>query len=53
MTPARVSWACAFVPASRCCECEWNRSVRKLEQIRKYLTAQRVFVKVSEYMYLY
>ena len=33
--------------------CEWNRSVRKLERICKYLMAQRVFVKVSEYIYLY
>ena len=33
--------------------CERNRSVRKLERICKYLMAQRVFVKVSEYIYLY
>lgn len=46
-------WACVFVFASWCFECEWNRNVRKLEQICKYLMAQRVFVKVSEYTYLY
>lgn len=52
MTPTRISGLCVCI-CFMCCECEWNRSTRKPERMCKYLTAQRVFVKGSEYMYLY